>query len=220
MSGFHGNKVLHRLVDNLIEKSGISSFVETGTHYAATTIHVASRHPQLPVFTCEINREYHDASAKRLEPHKNVRLSLESSEKFIARLLAGNDLGSKPLFFLDAHWHDHWPLPDEVAAIAKLPAFALLVDDFAVPGQGHFETSAGGGGTIGEHRTKPDKRPCDMSLISPLLPKGCDMAYPAYGKLEAFGSPNVPHLVGYVLVAKGMDLTGAKAIGLHTWGIL
>jgi len=219
MTGFHGNKVLQCLVDTVIVQGGVTSFVETGTHYAATALHMAKRHPSLPIFTCEIDENYHAASLATLRPHVNAHLSKESSEKFIARLISEKALGDLPMFFLDAHWYDYWPLPDEVAAIAALPRFVLLVDDFAVPGQSHFETSAGGGGTIGEHRTKPDTRPCGMPLIESLLPPDCEVAYPAYGKLEAYGTSNTPHLVGYVVVARGVSgIEAAKGDKLHTWG--
>jgi len=216
MTGFHGNRILQQKVDQLIT-CGVSSFVETGTHYAATSLHMAKRHPTLPILTCEINDLYLSTSREILKPYQNVKLSNESSEKFIDRLITEGMLGDLPMFFLDAHWHDYWPLPDEVSGIAKLPKFIILVDDFEVPGQGQFETSAGGGGTIGEHRTKPDNRPCSMALIGPLLPHDCEVAYPKYGKIEAFGNPNTPHLVGYTIVTRnvqGIDKTDQ----LHSWG--
>jgi hypothetical protein len=218
MSGFHGNRILQRTVDALVLQAGVTAFVETGTHRADTTVHVASRHPSLPVFTCEVDPGYLAISKAAVAPHANVRLSGESSEKFIDRLIVENALGGLPLFFLDAHWYDYWPLPDEVTSIAKLPRFIFLVDDFAVPGQPHFETSAGGGGTIGEHRSKADTRPCSMALIGSLLPADCEVAYPTYGKMEAYGSPKVPHLVGYVIVAKGVhSIDAIKTDPMHSW---
>lgn len=219
MSGFHGNRAHHKLVYGLIEKCGVTSFVETGTHYGATTRHVASRCPQLPVYSCEINDEYYAESARRLAQFQNVKVSQESSEKFVSRLVEEGVLGDLPMFFLDAHWHDYWPLADECAAVGKLPRFVLMVDDFLVPGRPHFETSAGGGGTIGVHRTKADKRPCAMPLIQQHLPAECLVGYPTYGKMEAFGRPNVPHLVGHVAVLHGVELPEEiRADSLYEWG--
>lgn len=218
MRGFHGNPIAQRLVNTLIGRAGVTSFVETGTHYASTAVYMAHSHPTLPIFTCEIDDRCHAASLAALRPYRNASLSKESSEKFIDRLIAENALGGLPMFFLDAHWFDYWPLPDEVASIAKLPRFIILIDDFMVPDQPHFETSAGGGGTIGEHRTKPDNRPCSMALIGSLLPQDCEVAYPQYGRREA-GATERDHLVGYVLIAK--DLSGIDAIKkdpLHSWG--
>jgi len=218
MSGFHGNRVHHRMVDGLIKQCGVTSFVETGTHYGATTKHVAGRHPDLPVFTCEINDEYFRESAKRLKEYRNVTVSQESSEKFVARLIAEGVLGAVPMLFLDAHWHDYWPLKDEAAAVGALPAFILMVDDFAVPGRPWFETSAGGGGTVGIHRTQRDARPCDMSLIGEHLPDDCLVGYPTYNKKEAFVNPKAPHLVGHVIILRGMELPENLNDSMYEWG--
>jgi hypothetical protein len=39
------------------------------------------------------------------------------------------------IFYLDAHWHQDLPLEDEIDAISRsVNDFAILVDDFAVPG--------------------------------------------------------------------------------------
>ena len=218
MNGFHGNIMLQRMVDALIVQTGVTSFVETGTHYADTASHVAFGHPELQVFTCEIDEKYYAASVDNLQQYKHVRLFKESSEKFVARLVAENALGDLPMFFLDAHWYDYWPLPDEILAIAQLPKFLVLVDDFMVPGQPQFETSNGGGGTIGVHRTKQDNRPCSMDLIGPLLPHGCKSVYPAYGKKEAYGRTDVPHLVGHVFILKGISgIDDLQADPLYTW---
>lgn len=201
MTGFHRDTVLQRMVDALVGQVGVTAFVETGTHHADTAAHMALRHPRLPIFTCEIDDRCHAVSAARLRPFGNVRLSKESSERFVARLVSGGELGGMPMFFLDAHWRDYWPLPDEIAAIAGLPRFIALVDDFEVPGHAWFETSRGGGGTIGVHRTKADNRRCNMGLIGHLLPSGCTAAYPAYGRGDA-GNP--PHLVGHVFILRGV----------------
>lgn len=199
--GFHGNNILRQLVNDVI-KRGASSFVETGTHHADTTSYVAGQFPTLPIFTCEIDNECFMISLKKTKQFANVVLSNESSEKFVNRLIMGNKLGDLPIFFLDAHWFDYWPLMDEIASIVLLPNFVIIIDDFAVPGQPQFETSQGGGGSIGVTRTQPDLRPCSMELIGHLLPKDCKIIYPKYGKIEAYGTPNTPHLVGYVVISK------------------
>lgn len=218
MSGFHGNRVHHQIVDGLIRECGVTSFVETGTHYGATTKHVAQRHPELPVFSCEINDEYFRESVKRLAVFQNVRVSQESSEKFVERLVNEGILGDLPMFFLDAHWHDYWPLPDEVATVGSLPKFILMVDDFMVPGRPWFETSAGGGGTIGVHRTKKDERLCAMSTIAAGLPDECLVGYPTYTKKEAFANPKTPHLVGHAVILYGVEVPTSLKDGMYEWG--
>lgn len=219
MSGFHGNRIHHRLIDSLIAQCGVTDFVETGTHYGASTKYMASRHPKLPMFTCELNEEYFQEAARRLAVFPNVTVAHESSEKFIARLIDQDDLGKVPLFYADSHWNNFWPLKDEVESIGQLPKFILMVDDFAVPGRPWFETSPGGGGTIGVHRTKPDNRPCAMSLIGEFLPDDCLVGYPTYTKKEAFGNPNAPHLVGYCVVLHGVELPDdIREDPMHEWG--
>lgn len=217
--GFHGNKILRTLVGDVIRLAGVTSFVETGTCTGITTECMALLFPKLPIFSCEIDPQYYAGSVERLRPHGNVKIAMESSEKFITRLIAEKSLGDMPMFFLDAHWYDYWPLVDEVAVISSLPKFAVIVDDFRVPGQGQFETSAGGGGTPGVHRTKVDSRPCDMTLVGHLLSSDCEVAYPAYGKTEAYGTPNTPHLVGHVLICKGVSgINELKTSPYYVWG--
>jgi predicted O-methyltransferase YrrM len=218
MSGFHGNRVHHQVVDGLIKECGVTSFIETGTHYGATTKHIAQRHPDLPVFSCEINDEYFRESSKRLQAFPNIKVFQESSEKFVARLVSEGVLGDLPMFFLDAHWHDYWPLKDEVSIVGSLPRFVLMVDDFAVPGRPWFETSAGGGGTIGVHRQAKDERPCAMSLIADSLPETCLVGYPTYTKKEAFQNPKAPHLVGHAVILQGVVLPEDLNDGMYEWG--
>lgn len=217
MRGFHGNPIVQRLVNTLIGRAGVTSFVETGTHYAFTAVYMAHSHPTLPVFTCEIDDRCHAASLAALRPYQNASLSKESSEKFIDRLIAENALGGLPMFFLDAHWFDYWPLVDEIAAIGKLPRFIAMVDDFMVPGQSQFGYDVGGGGTVGLHRTKRDDRPCDMSLIGSLLPVDCQVGYPNYGVADV---PEASHLRGHVVIAHGVgDMLAFSGNDAHYfWG--
>lgn len=218
--GFHGNRILRRMVADMIKACGVTSFVETGTCTGITTEYMASSFPSLPIFSCEIDPQYYGPSSARLRVYKNITVSLESSEKFIARLVSEKTLGDFPMFFLDAHWFDYWPLPDEIAAIATLPKSITLVDDFMVPGQGQFEHDNGGGGTIGVNRTKPDSRPCSMALIGSLLPPDCEVGYPNYDKMAAYGNPKAPHLRGHALIVRGAPDTFASVkTGPHyVWG--
>ena len=200
--GFHGNQIVRKMVEDMIKKLNVSSFIETGTHTGDTTIYMAW-HFILPIFSCDISKEYYDLSTNRLAPFKHVKLSLESSEKFIERLINENVLGNFPMFFLDAHWHDYWPLQDEVRNIMKLNNFIILVDDFSVPGQPQFESDAGGGGTIGIHRAQADIRPCSIELFKQYLTSDCEIGYPNYNKTAAYGTPNTPHLRGHAFIVRG-----------------
>jgi hypothetical protein len=212
---FHGNELHRHVINTLIEKCDVTSFVETGTYGGDSTSYIASKHPSLSVFTCEINEAYFKNASKKLKNFKNVKASNESSEKFITRLVSEGVLGKLPMFFLDAHWHDYWPLKDEVTIIGTLPAFILMIDDFRVPNCPWFESSSGGGGTIGVHRTQPDTRPCNMSLIDEHLPDDCLVGYPTYTKKEA---PPPTRLVGHSIILHGVDLPEELDDSMYEWG--
>jgi hypothetical protein len=123
-----------------------------------------------------------------------------------------------PLFYLDAHWYDYWPLQDEVKTISKLSQFVILADDFKVPGKPQFENDNGGGGTPGVHRTTIDIRPCSMETIGHLLPKECDIIYPDYTRKMACDT--YPHLRGNCFILFGIPeekLISLKVVPYHFW---
>ena len=42
--------------------------------------------------------------------------------------------GNNPMFYLDAHWYDYMPLPDELATIAnQCQRGIIIIDDFLIP---------------------------------------------------------------------------------------
>lgn len=218
MTAFHNNIILQRMIKILITKFNVTSFLETGTYCAGTTTYMALNYVDLPIFTCEINENYFQACSKRLSKYKNVTISKESSEKFIIRLIKEKTLGDFPMFFLDAHWYDYWPLQDEIANIGILPKFIILIDDFKVPNHPKFGNDAGGGGTLGIHRSKRDIRPCSMELIEQHLPLNCEVGYPNYDEKEV---PGVSHFRGHAFVIRGLDdksMEEIKENKYFTWG--
>jgi len=130
---FGKDAVLRWLVLSLIDH-GVTAFVETGTHVGLSCGWLALSR-DIPIFTCEINHEFAERAAAWL-PDNIVRHEM-SSEKFIPLLV--EEVGVLPLFFLDAHWRDYWPLPDEIRAVARCYSRAVMVvHDFAVPGRPWF----------------------------------------------------------------------------------
>lgn len=218
-NAFHGNTILKNIVTDFINLN-VTSFLETGTHTGITTEYIAQLKSDLPVYSCEVDKEYYESSLTLLSKFKNIHLSLESSEKFIQRLINEKTLGDLPMFFLDAHWYDYWPLKDEIKEITKLDKFIILVDDFGVPNQPQFENDAGGGGSIGVHRKKIDSRPCNITLFSEHLPDKCMVGYPNYNKLEAYGRVDVPHLRGHAFFVYNVDISSIKQNSFFTWEIL
>jgi hypothetical protein len=65
----------------------------------------------------------------------NIFIVNDSSEKFLNKsidegLLSNTD---RTLFYLDAHWGEHWPLRDEITQILRLQRSIIVIDDFVVP---------------------------------------------------------------------------------------
>lgn len=126
---FSGDRLLQNLVLSLID-TGATAFVETGTWWGYTSGWVATMRPLVPVFTCDVTASFLVGARWALSPH--VRLFNTSGEQFIE--LVASQVGDLPIFFLDAHWLDYWPLEDELRAIAANYSQAIIiVHDLYVP---------------------------------------------------------------------------------------
>lgn len=79
------------------------------------------------------------AIARRLfESNPNIHIHEGSSEQWLRRFVDERKASGderRVLFFLDAHWGAYWPLRDELQAIVELERFAVVIDDFMVPGK-------------------------------------------------------------------------------------
>lgn len=215
MVAFHNDKILQKMINDIIKNLNVTSFVETGTYGGDSTEYIAIQHPNIPVFTCEINPTFFKNNIKKLGRFPNVTSVLESSEKFVENIISNNKLGDLPFFFLDAHWYDFWPLIDEIKSISSLPKFIIVPDDFAVPNSPQFANSSGGGGTIGTHRTKVDIRPCDIDLIKHVLPLKYEIGYPKYDWKDV---PEASHLCGHAFIVGGqIDIEKIKDNSFYYW---
>jgi hypothetical protein len=114
--GFHGDKYLMSLVDNIMQS--VHVFIETGTNVGSTITYVARTYP-----------------TTRLA---GVSIYNETSKTFMERLEQEHDylFEEKILFWLDAHGYGFkWPLREEVNFITtKFSSAYILIDDFKVPG--------------------------------------------------------------------------------------
>jgi hypothetical protein len=117
----------------ILEHLGIKAIIETGT-YRGTTTHWLAQFG-LPVLTTEINPRYHAFSKKRLSRFANVELYKSDSLTFLPTLKKRKELHEVPVFFyLDAHWHKHLPLREEIEMIMGLFSKpVIMIDDFKVP---------------------------------------------------------------------------------------
>jgi predicted O-methyltransferase YrrM len=130
---FNGDQIMTRTVDFLLTECGVESFIETGTYLGQTCRHIALQHPHLPVTTVETNFDFFDSSRSVLRQYENVKSILGDSAEAVSQLVQAGIEGL-PLFFLDAHWYDFLPLPDEIRSIANhLTDAVIVVHDFQVP---------------------------------------------------------------------------------------
>lgn len=191
VDGFHGDRMYQALVLELAGSCGITSFVETGTQTGHTTGFMAERFRRMPIYSVEVNPDLARQARERLRRFRNVTIIEGSSEAVLRDLIERGMLGQRPLFFLDAHWYDYWPIEDEARLIAaRLREAVIVVDDFEVPGRSDFGFDVGGGGKELTGRQNDDPRACNYELLRPALgPKErYRLLYPAYTRRDAYGS--------------------------------
>lgn len=137
-TGFFSDKRLQAFAVSLLGK--VSAFVETGTCEGDTAKWMAAQ--GLSVFTCETNKDRVHDLVDTLPI--GVALYAMSSEKFVTHV--SGIVGALPLFFLDAHWEEYWPLRDELLAISEHYKRAIIVvHDCKVPERENFWYCTGGG---------------------------------------------------------------------------
>lgn len=206
---FHQDRMYQKLVIKIISRFHASSFVETGTYLGGTTEFIAAKFPALPVFTCETNNAVFQPAVKRLKKYPNVTVVEQSSNKFIRNAIDTGILGPLPVFFLDAHWYDYWPLQDEVEMITSgLFRCIMIIDDFQVPGREDFVYCIGGGGSPAfSGRTVVDTRVCNLDLIEARLNNHheYELLYPKYEYRHAFKNRRDHLLIGYVVICQSLS---------------
>jgi hypothetical protein len=92
-----------------------------------------------PVFTSEIVPTYHIVSRMNLLWSRGVNISRSNSPDFLRSVCHEGTIGSSPMFYLDAHWHQYLPLPDELDVIGRRCRQGIIViDDFFNPSDPRF----------------------------------------------------------------------------------
>lgn len=198
-AGFHSDRMMMEVIKEISRVFPISSFIETGTYRGNSSSYIARVFPQLPVFTCEVVEEFFGLSSKRLKKHPNIKIFHQSSEKFLNSLSLG-ETGSFPLFFLDAHWYDYWPLRDELNIInSKFNKAIIIIDDFQVPGREDFVYNIEGDNLI-----------CNFDYIKDDFSSNqtIDLLYPNYFKEES----KTRKLTGYGIIFKNLRTEFAEFI--------
>ncbi len=140
----NGQRVRQHIFSRLM-RMDVDAIVETGTYIGSSTSFFARQ--GVPVFSCELQEKFFARAAAHLVEHANVTLHLDDSRSFLRRLAADPAFQfERPLFYLDAHWQDDLPLADEIRIIsARWKSFAIMVDDFQVPGTDYVYDSYASG---------------------------------------------------------------------------
>jgi predicted O-methyltransferase YrrM len=112
--------------------NNIDAVVETGTFIGGSTVAFSLVFDE--VHTIEITPSTYQTSLKNLHNFPNVQCHLGSSEKVLHELLPSLEQ-KRVLFYLDAHWQQHWPLLQELEEIAATHKdnCIIVIDDFKVP---------------------------------------------------------------------------------------
>lgn len=113
----------------------IDTVIETGTCLGATARLFSLLFDQ--VHTIEVFEPNYQQARALLSNTPNVQCYLGNSEQVLETILPS--LKDKPiLFYLDAHWHSHWPLLNELEEISKTHRdnCIVVIDDFKVPRRG------------------------------------------------------------------------------------
>jgi hypothetical protein len=132
-AAFNGQERRAEIFGDVIEALGPEATVETGTWLGDTTGYMAEV-SGLPVYSCESEPRFHAIAQMRLADVEGVHLSLSDSRAFLHEM-ADRLAGQSVFFYLDAHWYDDLPLWDELDIITtRWEKFAVMVDDFQVPG--------------------------------------------------------------------------------------
>ncbi len=113
-------------VDYLVERYACDAIVETGCNHGDTTHYLAQCYPSLPVLTCDVVPKYTDFVRERLAGYANVAVERCDSAELVEKLQGRFE---RPLYYLDAHWNEDWPLQRELAAIER---GVVMIDDFDI----------------------------------------------------------------------------------------
>ncbi|MBI2629891.1 hypothetical protein HYW76_02225 [Candidatus Pacearchaeota archaeon] len=188
----HGDRNLQRIFELAVREGKATSLIETGTYLGWTAGYLARKYSDLKVYSCEINEKSFTIAKKRLSKYPNIRLWKGDSPQFLKLLYEKNSLGERPVFFLDAHWEDKWPIEEEIRIIAdNLKSAIIFIDDFKINGDNRFKFDS-----------YKDKE-CSLARVLPFINKKnkYNLLFPNYSYEEAF-SEEIPHtdLTGYPVI--------------------
>ncbi len=135
---FNGQCFRQLIFIDLVRACRFEAIVETGTFRGSTTLFLSHNSNGAPVYSSEINPRFFQLARRRLRSLTNLHLYNLDSRDFLSALCLPRE--ARTFFYLDAHWRDSLPLADETEfVIRKLDTFAIMIDDFEVPGDSGYE---------------------------------------------------------------------------------
>lgn len=192
----HGDPYLQdsfKIAGNIIKASAI---IETGTFLGNSTSLMAEQFPNAPIYTSEVFEKHYRLSTERLRKYPNVKVIKKSSVDFLKDLSDKGLFGKTPLFFLDAHWWNYWPLGDEMKIITnKIKSAVIVIDDFKVPNNPQFK-----------YDIYKDIE-CSVDYIKPYMSKknSYKILFPKYNHKDFPKDGWHPQLGGYCIIFQNLD---------------
>jgi hypothetical protein len=114
------------IFDYLVRAYNCDTIIETGCFLGDTTFYLGRTYPTLRVLSCDSRDDYVRFTTIRTRELRNVTITEADSSSFIAQVAPETGV---PIFFLDAHGYDRWPLKDEIAAIKQ---GLVVIHDFDI----------------------------------------------------------------------------------------
>lgn len=198
--GMQGDLVMKDLLQLLAKEYAITSIIETGTYQGHTTLLLGELFPSRHIYSCELTNAHYLTAKKNTKNKPNITLFNLSSPQFLNKIIHTNLIGELPLFFLDAHWLDHWPLEKELSIItSRLKTAIIIIDDFKVPGHPRFAYDT------------YDENACAVDLLKKSLNKKnkYTLLLPKYHHKDAY-KKFIPHnawLVGHAIIFQNLPTT-------------
>jgi hypothetical protein len=153
------------------------AIVETGTFRGTTTEFFAEF--GVPVYTAEVRPRFHAFAELRFRSVSDrVHVVLADSRALLRQLATDPSFPNDDVFFyLDAHWHLHLPLAEEIDTIfGSWKRSVIMIDDFAVPGDSYHYDDYGPGAVLNAEYLDALGR-TDMFRFYPTLPAKQETGY-------------------------------------------
>jgi len=193
----NGQQQRMQLIAQLHEFASFTGVVETGTFRGATAAWFA-KELNTPVVTIESDARLFQKAAENLRAISNVWPLLgESTQRLTALAQTPPICLERPLFYLDAHCPQHYPIGEELAIVCQhWQRFVIIVDDAQVPHDADY-----GFNDLGEGRR------LDFVSLQAHIPDDCEIWSPSAPASTETGARR-----GCLVISRGVDLHSASLL--------